>query len=433
MYFSNVWLTIKRMRNYLAVVPYLFLFVAVHASDGISVHAFITENTYFYPEVNLLVSNATPVDRRVIVTFSFGGVALLTNRIEDCKTVSRSEQAMNQAYLADIYSSDIGKLSWTGGVVPKNGQIHRSYVFGLHNMSYPCFFEYTVTDSESHKVLDRGGLALNEKFEAANGDPPDEGSLTISHVAEKVIRKTAPYSKEFGVLLTSIVKNNTGGPFSLMAAQKKLTGCRHTSFDTSLLPGLDGSVMFVKPLSYAVALTLLYTTENENPECAVEFLIQDTSKTFRKNVRVPIRAIGEYDFMDVPDDEHMTLKNLQRWSSTDERYDTERKKRPNLIIEECNKFGYRLDNVETDRKIAILLSFDVREDGTVEKFGIEESSGFPDLDAAAKEYYEKCKFRPTYKDGKPQASSTKIRFRWTVRGNQVGSPASSTGKSGQAL
>ncbi len=50
---------------------------------------------------------------------------------------------------------------------------------------------------------------------------------------------------------------------------------------------------------------------------------------------------------------------------------------------------------------SVLLSVNVRADGSVGNVGIVESSGYPDLDTAAAESMKKFKFAPATANGKP--------------------------------
>jgi len=60
------------------------------------------------------------------------------------------------------------------------------------------------------------------------------------------------------------------------------------------------------------------------------------------------------------------------------------------------------------------LQFLIGIDGRVADSKVAKSSGFRDLDNAARSALSRCRFKPGLADGKPQQSWTKVQYVWKL-------------------
>lgn len=63
---------------------------------------------------------------------------------------------------------------------------------------------------------------------------------------------------------------------------------------------------------------------------------------------------------------------------------------------------------------AVTLAFTVGADGKAKSSAVVKSSGFADLDEAARTGIEKCTFKPGTKAGKPFESTMKMQYVWVL-------------------
>lgn len=80
----------------------------------------------------------------------------------------------------------------------------------------------------------------------------------------------------------------------------------------------------------------------------------------------------------------------------------------------CQKPEYPRKSVRNEEQGTVTLQFLIGLDGRVVDSRIEKSSGFKDLDNAARAALSLCKFKPGTVDGKPEQSWTKMTYVWKL-------------------
>lgn len=80
----------------------------------------------------------------------------------------------------------------------------------------------------------------------------------------------------------------------------------------------------------------------------------------------------------------------------------------------CEKPEYPSASLRNEEEGIVTLAFLIGIDGTVVDSKVEKSSGFRDLDKAARSGLSLCKFKPATTDGKPEQSWTKIQYAWKL-------------------
>ncbi|MES2832590.1 MAG: energy transducer TonB [Pseudomonadota bacterium] len=82
----------------------------------------------------------------------------------------------------------------------------------------------------------------------------------------------------------------------------------------------------------------------------------------------------------------------------------------------CRTPDYPRSSLRAGETGAVTLAFLIGTDGRVIDSRIDRSSGFPDLDNAARAGLSLCRFKPGSVDGKPEESWTKMRYVWKLDG-----------------
>lgn len=82
----------------------------------------------------------------------------------------------------------------------------------------------------------------------------------------------------------------------------------------------------------------------------------------------------------------------------------------------CDKPEYPRSSLRAEETGTVTLDFLIGVDGKVVDSKISKSSGFRDLDRAARAALSLCKFRPGSIDGKPEQSWTKMQYVWKLEG-----------------
>lgn len=82
----------------------------------------------------------------------------------------------------------------------------------------------------------------------------------------------------------------------------------------------------------------------------------------------------------------------------------------------CRTPEYPRSSLRTGETGAVTLAFLIGTDGRVIDSRIDKSSGFPELDKAARAGLSLCRFKPASVDGKPEESWTKMRYVWKLDG-----------------
>lgn len=80
----------------------------------------------------------------------------------------------------------------------------------------------------------------------------------------------------------------------------------------------------------------------------------------------------------------------------------------------CEKPEYPRNSLRNEETGTVYLAFLIGVDGRVIDSRIEKSSGFKDLDKAAKNGLSLCKFKPGTTDGKPEQSWAKMEYVWKL-------------------
>ncbi len=91
------------------------------------------------------------------------------------------------------------------------------------------------------------------------------------------------------------------------------------------------------------------------------------------------------------------------------------KTKPVLIASSCKRPEYPTASFGAGETGVVLLRFLVDPEGKVAKTIVERSSGYPQLDDAARTALELCKFEPATLDGKATSTWTAIEYVWTIR------------------
>lgn len=82
----------------------------------------------------------------------------------------------------------------------------------------------------------------------------------------------------------------------------------------------------------------------------------------------------------------------------------------------CDKPEYPRSSLRAEEAGTVTLDFLIGVDGRVIDSKVSKSSGFKELDRAARAALSLCKFRPGAVDGKPEQSWTKIQYVWKLEG-----------------
>lgn len=80
----------------------------------------------------------------------------------------------------------------------------------------------------------------------------------------------------------------------------------------------------------------------------------------------------------------------------------------------CAELDYPARSLRNEETGTTTLAFLVGLDGKVVDSRIEKSSGFKDLDNAARAGLSKCKFKPATVDGKPEQTWSKLQYVWKL-------------------
>ncbi|MEO5933197.1 MAG: energy transducer TonB, partial [Duganella sp.] len=64
---------------------------------------------------------------------------------------------------------------------------------------------------------------------------------------------------------------------------------------------------------------------------------------------------------------------------------------------------------------AVTLGFEVGPDNQLKNSTVLKSSGFTDLDEAAREAVAKCQFKAATQAGKPVASNLEVQYVWSLK------------------
>ena len=80
----------------------------------------------------------------------------------------------------------------------------------------------------------------------------------------------------------------------------------------------------------------------------------------------------------------------------------------------CAKPEYPRKSLRNEEQGAVTLQFLIGTDGRVADSKVEKSSGFRDLDNAARAALSLCAFKPGLADGKPQQSWTRVQYVWKL-------------------
>jgi len=80
----------------------------------------------------------------------------------------------------------------------------------------------------------------------------------------------------------------------------------------------------------------------------------------------------------------------------------------------CSKPEYPPKSLRNEETGTVTLQFLIGLDGRVVESRVEKSSGYRDLDNAARNALSLCKFKPGTTDGKPEQSWTKMQYVWKL-------------------
>ncbi|MES2018731.1 MAG: energy transducer TonB [Pseudomonadota bacterium] len=81
----------------------------------------------------------------------------------------------------------------------------------------------------------------------------------------------------------------------------------------------------------------------------------------------------------------------------------------------CARPVYPKQSLRAEQQGRVDLEFLIDIDGTVADSRVTKSSGFPALDAAAKEGLGKCRFKPATTEGKPARAWQSVSYIWTLK------------------
>jgi protein TonB len=80
----------------------------------------------------------------------------------------------------------------------------------------------------------------------------------------------------------------------------------------------------------------------------------------------------------------------------------------------CEKPNYPASSLRNQEEGIVMLSFLIGVDGKVVDAKVEKSSGYRELDKAARLALSLCKFKPGTVDGKPEQSWTQMQYTWKL-------------------
>ena len=80
----------------------------------------------------------------------------------------------------------------------------------------------------------------------------------------------------------------------------------------------------------------------------------------------------------------------------------------------CAKPEWPRASLRNEETGTVTLSFLIGVDGKVAESKVVKTSGFRDLDKAARDGISKCKFKPTMVDGKPEQAWMQMQYVWTL-------------------
>ncbi|WP_332855806.1 TonB family protein [Duganella sp. S19_KUP01_CR8] len=95
--------------------------------------------------------------------------------------------------------------------------------------------------------------------------------------------------------------------------------------------------------------------------------------------------------------------------------------RPELSAK-CNKPEWPTFSLRNEDEGALQLAVKVGADGKATEIAMQFSSGFPDLDEAAKNSLKKCRFAPGTVNGKPVPMLQSVTYFWIETGSQTYGP-----------
>jgi TonB family protein len=93
--------------------------------------------------------------------------------------------------------------------------------------------------------------------------------------------------------------------------------------------------------------------------------------------------------------------------------------RPTADLNACERPVWPRESLRYEQQGTVTMAFLVGEDGAIREAKIVETSGFPLLDAAARDGVAKCRFKPATVDGKPQTAWMKMQYIWTLEGEAM--------------
>ena len=80
----------------------------------------------------------------------------------------------------------------------------------------------------------------------------------------------------------------------------------------------------------------------------------------------------------------------------------------------CEKPKYPRKSERLEEQGSVVLQFLIGVDGRVVESKVEKSSGYRDLDNAARNALSLCRFKPATLDGKPEQSWTRMEYVWKI-------------------
>jgi len=277
----------RLIKIFIMALSIFFIASRSFGETDISVEAFISKNTFFYPEVNLLVFNKTNIDKIVEISFS-----LIRSDATLCKISAGDQSSEYKNYLGRSFFSDFGQTFNTSATIAAHSFAHRFIAFGSQGILNPCKISYVVKNKESQQAIAKGVLDIDNKPQHFAFGYPKAKDLNIDYTVEKVIPWGNTHNSK--ILTTILITNTSSSAFNFNIAQKKLIGCTSIAFDKNVLQGMDGSNISVSPFSYGVALILLTTNENQRNTCHLEVQLKDIYDDFEKAIKIPIEASGAY-------------------------------------------------------------------------------------------------------------------------------------------
>ena len=87
---------------------------------------------------------------------------------------------------------------------------------------------------------------------------------------------------------------------------------------------------------------------------------------------------------------------------------------PMALFDQCEKPVWPRESLRFEQQGTVTLAFLVDEAGKVRESKIAESSGFPLLDAAARDGIAKCPFAPAQQDSKPVTAWARMQYVWML-------------------